>query len=101
MSKAKNLEELNELAEKYGFSSAHNAITCANIYRKAYSEHLHKYNVVKNVIVSIKNVLSQDMGEIIDEKLEEEMHKGSLCKICSTPHECEDTCLHPFNGLEL
>ena len=67
----KNLEELDELAKENSFGGAHNAITCAVTYRKAYSEYLHKYNSVKDVLIALKGILPKEMNELIDAKLKE------------------------------
>lgn len=68
----KTLEELDELAIKNSFGGAHNAITCAISYRNAYSEYYHKYNSIKNMLISLKGILPKDLNELIDVKLKEE-----------------------------
>ena len=67
----KNLDELNQLAIEKGFSGAHNAISCAEIYRTAYTEYLNKYETVEKILISINELLPIGMKEVIETKCAE------------------------------
>lgn len=67
----KTLEELNELAKEHGFGGAHNAITCADSYRAAYSEQREQCVALSDVLRAIKGTLSADLNKLIDDKLKE------------------------------
>lgn len=66
-----NLEELDILAKKYGFSGAHNAITCADIYRKAYSENMHKYEEQEKVLNCLLMILPNELKNMLETKIKE------------------------------
>ena len=65
------LEQLDTLAKTLGFSGAHNAITCADIYRGAYSEHMHRSEELYKLIIGLKMLLPKEFVVILDEKLKE------------------------------
>jgi len=64
----KTLEELDTLAKEYGFGGAHNAITCAVTYRKAYSEYEEKYRILLKKIRAASIILE---GMIPEDELDE------------------------------
>lgn len=67
----RTVNELDDAAKKYGFGSAMNAITCADIYRNSFSKERHDNDNLKRLIVGLKLVLTDDVNIIIDNKLKE------------------------------
>lgn len=63
----KTLEELDILAKEMGFSGAHYAISCAQVYRSAYSEYLEKYQTLLKKIRAVSIILD---GKIPEEELD-------------------------------
>lgn len=73
----KTLEELNILAQEYGFSGAHNAITCASEYRKAYSNYLEKYQILLKKVRAIAIILEGMIPEDELDRIGNEFKKES------------------------
>jgi hypothetical protein len=67
----KTLEELEIEVKTKGWHSVENALNLVNGYAQAYSEYLEKYNKMVKIFDALKEILPEDMMNLITKKLEE------------------------------